>query len=64
VTFNTQDAVPAGFRTDPANDVETLTLGLAFKPIEQLILKTDFQNVDNEAGTGVDQFNVVLGYVF
>jgi hypothetical protein len=62
--FNTQDAVPAGFRADPANNVETLTLGLAFKPIEQIILKTDFQNIDNEAGTGVDQFNVVLGYVF
>ena len=62
--FNTQDAVPAGFGANPANDVETLTLGLAFKPIEQLILKSDFQNIDNEAGTGVDQFNVVLGYVF
>jgi tetrahydromethanopterin S-methyltransferase subunit G len=62
--YNTQDEVPAGFRANPANDVETLTLGLAFKPFEQIILKTDFQNIDNEAGTGVDQFNVVLGYVF
>jgi len=62
--FNTQDAVPSGFRADLANDVETLTLGLAFKPLEQIILKTDYQNVDNGAGTGVDQFNVVLGYVF
>jgi len=62
--FNTQDAVPSGFRADRANDVETLTLGLAFKPLEQIILKTDYQNVDNGAGTGVDQFNVVLGYVF
>ncbi|HKI02314.1 MAG TPA: hypothetical protein VKK31_10055 [Thermoanaerobaculia bacterium] len=63
-TYNTQDGVPAGFRANPANDVETLTLGLAFKPLEQLILKADFQNIDNEAGTGVDQLNVVLGYVF
>ncbi|HEY9422393.1 MAG TPA: hypothetical protein VIW92_13330 [Thermoanaerobaculia bacterium] len=62
--YNTQDEVPAGFLANPANDVETLTLGLAFKPIEQLILKTDFQNVDNEAGTGVDTINVLLGWVF
>lgn len=62
--FNTQDEVPSGFRANPANDVEILTAGLAFKPIEQLILKVDYQDVDNEAGTGIDQFNALLGYVF
>lgn len=63
-TYNTQDEVPAGFRANPANDVESLTLGIAYKPIEQLILKADYQDVDNEAGTGLDQLNVLLGYVF
>lgn len=63
-TYNTQDEVPAGFRANPANDVESLTLGFAYKPIEQLILKVDHQDVDNEAGTGIDQLNVLLGYVF
>lgn len=63
-TYNTQDRVPAGFAANPANDVESLTLGVAFKPIEQVVLKVDFQNVDNEAGTGADQFHALLGYVF
>lgn len=63
-TYNTQDEVPAGFAANPANDVETLTLGLAVKPIEQLIFKVDYQDVDNEAGTGIYQFNALLGYVF
>lgn len=63
-TYNTQDEVPSGFQANPANDVETLTLGLAVKPIEQLILKVDYQDVDNEAGTGIDQLNALLGYVF
>jgi hypothetical protein len=63
-TYNTQDEVPAGFRANPANDIEVLTLGLALKPIEQIILKIDHQNYDNAAGTGVDQLNVLLGYVF
>jgi hypothetical protein len=62
--FNTQDEVPAGFRANPANDIEILTAGFAFKPIEQLIFKVDYQDVDNEAGTGIDQFNALLGYVF
>lgn len=63
-TYNTQDEVPAGFLANPANDVESLTLGIAYKPIEQLIFKADYQNVDNEAGTGTDRFNLLLGYVF
>ena len=33
-------------------------------PIEQLIFKADWQDVDNGAGTGVDQWNLALGYIF
>ncbi|HEX5760580.1 MAG TPA: hypothetical protein VF121_15445 [Thermoanaerobaculia bacterium] len=62
--LDTQAAVPAGFRASPANDVETLTLGVAYQPIDALILKVDHQDVDNGAGTGVDQLNVLLGYIF
>ncbi|MFP3941432.1 MAG: hypothetical protein ACLF0P_14125, partial [Thermoanaerobaculia bacterium] len=62
--FNTQDEVPAGFAADPATDVESLTLGVAFKPIDQVIVKADYQDYDNAAGTAVDQFNVALGYIF
>jgi hypothetical protein len=63
-TYNTQDQVPSGFSADPANDVEVLTLGLEYKPIDQIVLKVDHQNFDNEAGTGTDQFNVLLGWIF
>lgn len=62
--YNTQDDVPAGFTANRANDVEILTLGFAFKPIDQLIFKVDHQNIDNEAGTGTDQFNALLGWIF
>jgi hypothetical protein len=63
-TYDTQKSVPAGFTSNPANDVELLTVGLAFKPIDQLVFKADYQDYDNDAGTGVDQFNVALGYLF
>ena len=63
-SLNTQNAVPAGFSANPDTDIQSLTLGIAYKPIEQLVLKMDYQNVDNKAGTGADRFNVLLGYVF
>lgn len=62
--YDTQDTVPSGFSRNPANDVESLTFGLAWKPFEQFVVKADFQDYDNGAGTGVDQFNVAIGYVF
>lgn len=62
--FDTQAAVPTGYLRNPANDQEILTLGLAWRPIPQLILKADWQDVDNAAETGVDQLNVALGYIF
>jgi hypothetical protein len=62
--YNTQDEVPRGFAANPANDVEVLTLGFAYKPIDQIVIKADHQNFDNEAGTGIDQFNVLLGWIF
>jgi hypothetical protein len=63
-SYDTQKEVPAGFLRNPVSDVDSLTLGVAFKPIDHIILKADYQDYDNAAGTGVDQFNVVLGYIF
>ncbi len=61
---DTQAAVPAGWSADPANDQRILTLGLAYAPIPQLVLKLDWQDVDTRAETGVDQLNVAFGYIF
>jgi hypothetical protein len=62
--INTQQEVPEGWSANPANDEQLLTLGLAYQPIEQLIFKAEYQNIDNKAGTGVDQFNLSMGYIF
>jgi hypothetical protein len=61
---NTQKKVPNGWEKDGAADTEIFTLGLAYQPIEQLIIKIDWQDIDNAAGSGVDQFNVAFGYIF
>ena len=62
--WDTQAEVPTGFLRNPANDHTEWTFGLGFQPIDQLILKADWQLRHNEADTGISQWNVALGYVF
>ena len=62
--INTQEQVPVGWQSNPANDQEVFTLGIAYQPIEQIIIKIDWADVDNAAGTGVNQVNAQLGYIF
>ncbi len=61
---NTQAHMPRGFRANPANDQKIVTLGIAWQPLPQIIFKLDAQNVQNRAGTGINQWNLGLGYVF
>ncbi|HEV8610667.1 MAG TPA: hypothetical protein VGS98_11465 [Thermoanaerobaculia bacterium] len=62
--FDTQDAVPTGFASNPANDVRLWTLGVQYRPIPQVVLKLDYQDAHDEARTGVNQWNVALGWLF
>ena len=62
--YDTQEAVPAGFSRNAARDVTVTTVGVAWKPIPQVVLKADWNDISNEANTGVDQFNVALGFLF
>ncbi len=62
--YNTQERVPAGFSADPANDRTTVTYGVTYKPIPNVAVKADWQDRKNKAGTGVDQFNLALAYMF
>ncbi len=62
--LDTQDEVPAGFVADPANDQSIITLGLAFFPHPQVVAKADYEIRRNDAATGVDQWNLALGFHF
>jgi hypothetical protein len=69
---NTQREVPGGFASDPAdpwasnpaNDQRVATFGAAFHPHSQVVVKADYALHRNEAKTGVDQWNLGLGYLF
>ncbi|MBI2838617.1 MAG: hypothetical protein HYX75_09895 [Acidobacteria bacterium] len=61
---NTQSEVPEGFTINPAREQSVRTVGVEVRPIFQVVVKADYQMNDTEAGTGVDQWNISLGYSF
>ncbi len=62
--LNTQDDLAPGLVGQPAFLRSFHTTGLAFKPIPEIVIKGDYQWIRNQARTGVNQFNLVLGYAF
>jgi hypothetical protein len=65
-SFDTQSEVPDALEATVTgeNDRELITYGLVYLPIPQVAIKADFQDLDNEAGTGLDQFNFAVGFAF
>ena len=61
---DTQHRIPAGFVRDRSRDGLFTTLGVELKPIPNVVLKTDYQWITNEGGTGRNQLNINLGYAF
>jgi hypothetical protein len=62
--LDTQRQVPASFNFDPANARSILTVGLAWRPTGNAILKADYALHSNDASTGLDRLSVALGYLF
>lgn len=62
--YDTQAKVPLGFARNPANDRSVFTFGFEFEPIIRMVLKLDYQDFRNRAGTGTNQWNFGLGYLF
>lgn len=62
--LDTQAEVPLGYARSGANQVSITTIGFSFKPIDQVVVKVDFQDYEKQDGTGINQYNALLGYVF
>jgi hypothetical protein len=63
-SLDTQERVAQGFLKDTTMDRVFHTLGLSFAPIQNVVVKADYQWIVNESEGGVNQFNVALGYSF
>ena len=61
---DTQATMPAGFARSPSTDNTFVTLGVELKPIPNIVVKVDHAWVSNDADTGVNQFNINVGYAF
>jgi len=62
--YDTQDRVASGLVTTGVNDVKVVTVGAAWKPIFNLSVKAEWQDFDRADGSGADQINVAIGYLF
>ncbi len=58
--IDTQASMPTGYVADSTEQDEITTLGLNYKPIDQIVIKTDYQFRKETP----DLFNILLGYVF
>jgi hypothetical protein len=63
-TYDTQAGVPKGYTANPRLDVNELTTGLTYRPIRQLVFKSDVQLRDRRLGWDELQFDVGMGYMF
>lgn len=62
--YDPQARVAKGFTKDPALFVKETTVGIAYKPHQQVVVKGDVILQQNRASTGVNQFNAAVGYLF
>lgn len=62
--LDTQYKQPSGFQRDGEVDRTIYTFGMRYKPIIQIAAKAEYQVIRNGAQTGVNQFNMSLGYIF
>ncbi len=56
--------VPEGFERDPALSVKELTVGLSYRPIQQVVVKADVQARNRRLGFDEAQADVGLGFMF
>ena len=58
--IDTQQDMASGFTADAAQEDTILTFGLHYRPIDQVVIKADFQSYDKSD----DVFEILFGYVF
>ncbi len=63
-SFDLHKSVAAGSSRDPAQSRQSVTAGLHYKPIANVVLKADYQHVFPGAGGQSSTVNLGVGFVF
>jgi hypothetical protein len=62
--YDTHAVVPSGSAKNAVNDRTTLVAGLTWKPHPNVAFKVDYRDNKNGAGTGTDQWNLAVTYLY
>jgi hypothetical protein len=62
--YTTQAAVPEGFDANPTLSVREHTFGVSYRPIQQVVLKMDYQLRNRKLGFDETQLNVGAGFMY
>ncbi len=63
--FDTMAKTPTGRADDLSKDKQIYQVGLQYKPIPNVVIKADYRNITNKAGTKEpDDFNLGVGFIF
>lgn len=61
---DTQARMPSGFNRNMATKSAYLTAGFEVNPVPEIVVKIDYAWVRNDADSGVNQFNINVGFAF
>lgn len=62
--LDTLAKVPVGQLDDLTKDIEIFQVGMNYKPIPNVVIKADYRNFNQKAGTSPDDFNLGVGFIF
>ncbi|WP_020485724.1 hypothetical protein [Methylomonas sp. MK1] len=62
--LDTLAKVPVGYADDFTKDIEIFQIGMNYKPIPNVVIKADYRNFNQKAGTSPDDFNLGVGFIF
>lgn len=62
--YDTQATVGSNYTKDKSKNKTNITYGLSAKPLENIVFKVDYIKSSNDASTGVDSFNLGMGWNF
>jgi hypothetical protein len=62
--LDTQQDMPAGFSADESQRLAIYTAGFSFEPIPNVVIKSDYRNLDPQAGQRADELNLGVGFAF
>lgn len=63
-TVDTQSEVADGFSVSLRDRFDVFEIGAAWEPVPQAVFKAGYQLFGDDVDTGVDQFNIQLGWLF